>query len=107
VSEARIFRGQAGYLGSEQQLLADAAVDIFLRSDLRPILQNLGNRGYRAVASRSRHPRRQAAAYARHLGATGLTLYDDVIGFFSPQAEGKSAIFPVALGNARNKTRGD
>jgi len=31
------FRDQAGYLGLEQQLPADAAVDIFFLADLRPI----------------------------------------------------------------------
>src|SRR5207245_4221664 len=43
------FRVQAGYLGLEQSLPADAAVDIFFLADLRPILQRFGNRGYRAV----------------------------------------------------------
>jgi hypothetical protein len=45
------------------------------------------------------------AAYAQGLGATGLTFYDDeVTRFFSPHAEGKSAIFLVALGHtARRK----
>ena len=38
----------------------------------------------------------------RHrFGATGLTFYDDeVTRFFSPHAEGKSAIFLVALGKS-------
>jgi hypothetical protein len=40
-------------------------------------------------------------AYAQHLGATGLTFYDDdVTHFFSPHAEGKSAIFLVAVGKS-------
>jgi hypothetical protein len=40
-------------------------------------------------------------AYALRLGATGLTFFDDdVIRFFSPHAEGKSAIFLVAVGNS-------
>jgi len=39
------------------------------------------------------------------MGATGLTFYDDdVTRFFSPHAEGKSAIFLVAVGKgARQK----
>jgi hypothetical protein len=41
------------------------------------------------------------AAYALRLGATGLTFYDDdVVRFFSPHAEGKSAIFLVAIGHS-------
>jgi nitroreductase len=39
------------------------------------------------------------AVYAQHLGATGLTFFDDdVIEFFSPQAKRKSAIFLLAIG---------
>jgi SagB-type dehydrogenase family enzyme len=97
------FRDQAGYLGLEQQLPADAAVDIFFLADLRPILQRFGNRGYRAVQLEAGILGGKAylAAYAQHLGATGLTFYDDdVIRFFSPHAEGKSAIFLVAIGKS-------
>jgi SagB-type dehydrogenase family enzyme len=101
------FRAQAGYLGLEQQLPADAAVDIFFLADLRPILQHFGNRGYRAVQLEAGiiGGKLYLAAYAQRLGATGLTFYDDdVIRFFSPHAEGKSAIFLVAVGtSARQK----
>jgi SagB-type dehydrogenase family enzyme len=97
------FRDQAGYLGLEQQLPADAAVDIFFLADLRLIFNRFGNRGYRAVQFEAGilGGKLYLAAYAQHLGATGLTFYDDdVIRFFSPHAEGKSAIFLVALGNS-------
>ena len=40
------------------------------------------------------------AAYAQHLGAS-LTFYDDeVVRFFSPHAESKSAILLVAVGRS-------
>jgi SagB-type dehydrogenase family enzyme len=97
------FRDQAGYLGLEQQLPADAAVDIFLLADLRPIFDRLGNRGYRAVQLEAGilGGKLYLAAYAQRLGATGLTFYDDdVTRFFSPHAEGKSAIFLVAVGHS-------
>jgi SagB-type dehydrogenase family enzyme len=97
------FRDVAGYLGLEQQLPADAAVDIFFLADLRPILQRFGNRGYRAVQLEAGilGGKCYLAAYAQRLGATGLTFYDDdVTRFFSPHAEGKSAIFLVALGHS-------
>ncbi len=97
------FRDQAGYLGLEQQLPADAAVDIFFLANLRPILQRFGNRGYRAVQLEAGilGGKLYLAAYAQRLGATGLTFYDDdVTRFFSPHAEGKSAIFLVAIGNS-------
>jgi len=97
------FRKQAGYLGLEQQLPADAAVDIFFLADLPPILDHLGNRGYRAVQLEAGllGGKLYLAAYAQRLGATGLTFYDDDVSrFFSPHAEGKSAIFLVAVGHS-------
>jgi nitroreductase len=78
-------------------------VDIFFLADLQPILQRFGNRGYRAVQLEAGilGGKLYLAAYAQGLGATGLTFYDDdVTQFFSPNAEGKSAIFLVALGNS-------
>jgi SagB-type dehydrogenase family enzyme len=100
------FRDQAGYLGLEQQLPADSAVDIFFLADLQAIFDHLGNRGYRAVQLEAGilGGKLYLAAYAQRLGATGLTFYDnDVIHFFSPHAEGKSAIFLVALGNSAKR----
>jgi hypothetical protein len=73
----------AGHLGLDQELPADAAVDIFFLADL-----------YRAVQLEAGiiGGRLYLAAYAQRLGATGLTFYDDeVTRFFSPHAEGKSA----------------
>src|ERR1700682_5233959 len=100
------FRADAGYLGLEQELPADAAGDIFFLADLRPILQRFGNRGYRAVQLEAGilGGKLYLAAYAQRLGATGLTFFDDdVTRFFSPHAEGKSAIFLVALGNSAKR----
>jgi SagB-type dehydrogenase family enzyme len=97
------FRADAGYLGLQQALPADAAVDIFFLADLRPILQRFGNRGYRAVQLEAGilGGKLYLAAYAQRLGATGLTFFDeDVTRFFSPHAAGKSAIFLVALGHS-------
>ena len=97
------FRADAGYLGLGQELPADAAVAIFFLADLRPILQRFGNRSYRAVQLEAGilGGKLYLAAYAQRLGATGLTFFDDdVTRFFSPHAEGKSAIFLVALGHS-------
>jgi SagB-type dehydrogenase family enzyme len=97
------FRDQAGYLGLEQRLPADAAVDIFFLADLKPIFDRFGNRGYRAVQLEAGilGGKLYLAAYAQRLGATGLTFYDDdVTRFFSPHAEGKSAIFLIAVGES-------
>jgi SagB-type dehydrogenase family enzyme len=95
------FRAAAHHLGLEQELPADACVDIFFLADLEQILQRYGNRGYRAVQLEAGAigGRIYLAAYAQHLGATGLTFFDDdVVNFFSPHAKGKSAIFLVAIG---------
>jgi SagB-type dehydrogenase family enzyme len=95
------FRAEAGYLGLQQELPADACVDIFFLADLKRILERYGNRGYRAVQLEAGAigGRMYIATYAQRLGATGLTFFDDdVIQFFSPHAEGKSAIFLLAIG---------
>jgi SagB-type dehydrogenase family enzyme len=95
------FRNDAHHLGLEQQLPADACVDIFFLADLQLILERYGNRGYRAVQLEAGAigGKMYLAAYAQRLGATGLTFFDDdVINFFSPHAKGKSAIFLLAIG---------
>jgi SagB-type dehydrogenase family enzyme len=97
------FRAEAHHLGLEQELPADACVDIFFLADLGRILERYGNRGYRAVQLEAGAVggRMYLAAYAQHLGATGLTFFDDdVINFFSPHAKGKSAIFLLAIGKS-------
>ncbi len=95
------FRVEAYRLGLEQELPSDACVDIFFLADLKGILERYGNRGYRAVhlEAGAIGGRMYLAAYAQHLGATGLTFFDDdVIKFFSPHAKDKSAIFLLAIG---------
>ena len=95
------FRAEAHHLGLEQELPADACVDIFFLADLKRILEGYGNRGYRAVQLEAGAigGRMYLGAYAQRLGATGLTFFDDdVINFFSPHAKGKSAILLLALG---------
>ena len=97
------FRDKAGYLGLEQQIPADAAVDVFFLTDLKKILERYGNRGYRAMQLEAGivGGKLYLAAYAQKLGCSGLTFYDDdVVSFFSPHARGKSAIFLVALGRS-------
>jgi SagB-type dehydrogenase family enzyme len=95
------FRAEAYHLGLEQELPADACVDIFFLADLERILERYGNRGYRAVQLEAGAigGKMYLAAYAQRLGATGLTFFDDdVTKFFSPHAKGKSAIFLLAIG---------
>ncbi|MEY2411637.1 MAG: hypothetical protein QOD84_243 [Acidobacteriaceae bacterium] len=95
------FRVEAHHLGLEQDLPADACVDIFFLADLKRILERYGNRGYRAVQLEAGAigGKIYLAAYAQHMGATGLTFFDDdVVNFFSPHAKDKSAIFLLAIG---------
>jgi SagB-type dehydrogenase family enzyme len=99
--EAGDFRDRAAFLALEQQLAGDAAVAVFFLADLNRWLGRFGDRGYRAVQLEAGilGGKMYLAAYALGLGATGLTFYDDeVIQFFSPHAEVKSAIFLTAIG---------
>ena len=95
------YRQQAGHLGLDQTLSADASADFFFMTDLNPILERFGNRGYRLAQldASITAGKIYLAAYAQRLGASGLTFYDDeVTGFFSPHAAGNSVMFLVALG---------
>jgi len=95
------FRREAGHLGLGQELPADASVDIFCLANLPPILERFGNRGYRAAQLEAAiiGGKCYLAAYGQHLGATGLTFFDDdVTTFFSPHAAGKSVMFLTAIG---------
>ena len=97
------FRSQAGHLGLDQELPADASVDIFFLTALDPVLQRHGNRGYRAAQMEAAimGGKLYLSAYAQRFGASGLTFYDDdVTDFFSPHAAGKSVMFLVALGRS-------
>jgi SagB-type dehydrogenase family enzyme len=97
----------AGFLALHQDLAADASVDIFFLADLEPILESLGNRGYRAAQldAAISAGRIYLAAYALGIGASGLTFFDDaVVDFFSPSAAGKSVMFLIAMGKKRRKS---
>jgi SagB-type dehydrogenase family enzyme len=102
------FRREAGYLGLGQELPADASVNIYFLSNLKPILARLGNRGYRVAQldAAIRGGKCYLASYALGLGATGLTFFDDeAADFFSPGASGKDVMFLVAIGRGRKAAR--
>ena len=95
------FSERASYLSLDQDLGGDASVTVFFMADLKPLLERLGNRAYRAAQMEAGiiGGRAYLAAYAMKRGATGLTFYDDdVTQFFSPHAAGKSCIFELAIG---------
>ncbi|MFQ6026705.1 MAG: SagB/ThcOx family dehydrogenase [Dehalococcoidia bacterium] len=102
------FREEAGHLGFEQALPADASAVAFFMADLDRVLEQFGNRGYRTAQLEAGilGGRLYLCAHALGLGASGLTFYDeDVTNFFSPHARGKSAMFVVPLGRTGRPNR--
>ena len=98
------FREQAQRLAVNQGYAADAHVDAYYLTNLDPVLAQYGNRGYRlaqlepAVYAGKLH----LGTHALGLGAVGSTSFDDeVVDFFSPQAEGSSYMFVVVFGKRK------
>lgn len=97
------FRREAGHLCLEQGLGIEASVVVFFLADLERILERYGNRGYGAAQLEAGivGGKTYLCAYALGLGATGTTFYDDdVTAFFSSHAQGKAALFAVAIGKS-------
>lgn len=97
-------RREAAYLSLGQSLAGDAAVNAYWLIDL----QQLDDRGYRAaqLSAAIEGGKLYLAAYSLHLGATGLTFFDDdVVRQFSPHAAGKSVMFLTAAGMPSRRTR--
>jgi len=95
------FRHVSGNLGLNQDLPYDASVTIFFMTDLKKVLGQFGNRGYRVAQLDAAITGGKAylASYALGLGATGLTFYDDAVtNFFSPHAINKESMFLIAIG---------
>lgn len=104
------FRQQAGHLGFEQALPADASAVAFFTADLARILEKYGNRGYRAAQLEAGilGGKLYLSAHSLGLGASGLTFYDDAVThFFSPHAAGQSPMFVIPIGKtaAQNRVR--
>ena len=98
------FREQAQRLAVNQAYAADAHVNAYYLTNLDPVLAHYGNRGYRlaqlepAIYAGKLH----LGTHALGLGAVGSTSFDDeVVDFFSPQAEGSSYMFVVVFGKRR------
>jgi nitroreductase len=101
------FRHQAGYLVLEQFLGACAGATTFAMADLDAVLDRHGNRGYRAVQLEAgiRVGRVYLAAFARGLGATASTFYDDDVTAFLAPDEGLSPMLCAAVGSLPNPSR--
>jgi SagB-type dehydrogenase family enzyme len=102
----KVSRQASGYLCLGQSLFSQASAVLFLMSDLKRVLETLGNRGYRAsqfeagiIAGKV-----YLAAYAQGIGASGSTFFDDAVTeFFSPHAENKSTMIAVGIGKPAYK----
>ena len=102
----KVSREMSGYLCLGQSLFSQASAVLFLMSDLKIVLEALGNRGYRAsqfeagiIAGKI-----YLAAYAQGIGASGSTFFDDAVTeFFSPHAENKSTMIAVGIGKPAYK----
>jgi hypothetical protein len=94
------FRRQAAYLVLEQPLGAFAAAVMFAMADLDSVLDRHGNRGYRAAQLEAgiRVGRVYLGAFARGLGATASTFYDDDVTSFLAPEERLSPMLCAAVG---------
>jgi SagB-type dehydrogenase family enzyme len=97
-------RAASTFLCLDQALGGTSSATVFFLSDLAPVLERWGNRGYRVANLEAGliGGRLYLGAYAQRFGASGLTFYDRaVVDFFSPHAAGKDALFVTALGRSR------
>ena len=104
------FHDEAGHLGFEQALPADAAAVFFFMGDIENITDRCGSRGYRIAQMESGilGGNLYLGMHSLNFGATGLTFYDDdVTKFFSPHAQNKSPLFvvPVGIKHRQNMVR--
>jgi SagB-type dehydrogenase family enzyme len=101
------FRAQAAHLAMDPGYAADAHVNSYYLTDLGPVLERYGNRGYRVAQLEAAlyAGRLHLAAHALGLAAVGSTSLDDeVIEFFSPRAVGSSYMFVTVFGAKRRRT---
>jgi SagB-type dehydrogenase family enzyme len=101
-------RRETAHLCLDQPLGGAAAATIFFTADLDRIVPALGDRGYRVAQLDAgiRAGRLSLGAYARGLGATGLTFYDDEVRDFLRTSD--EPMMCVAIGvDARRALRRD
>jgi hypothetical protein len=101
-----VSRRETAHLCLDQPLGGRAAATTFFTADLDRVLSALGDRGYRVAQLDAgiRAGRLSLGAYARRLGATGLTFYDDEVRDFL--RTGDEPMMCVAIGvDARRALR--
>lgn len=100
-------RAGAARIAYGQDYASDVQVNVYALTDLAPVLDRYGNRGYRLAQLDAAifAGKLQLAAHALGLGAVGSTSVDDeVTAFFSPHAAGKGFMFVAVFGNRRRPT---
>jgi nitroreductase family protein len=101
------FRRRAAYLLLEQAHGALAAATVFAMAHLDAVLERHGNRGYRAAQLEAgiRIGRVYLVAFARGLGATASTFYDDDVTAFLAPEEQLSPMLAAAVGRRRTRAQ--
>jgi SagB-type dehydrogenase family enzyme len=97
-------RAAAARLACDQGYAGDAHLNAYALTDLAPVLEHFGDRGYRVAQLEAAlfGAKLQLAAHALGLGAVGSTSYDDeVTAYFSPHAANKSFMFVAVFGIRR------
>jgi hypothetical protein len=102
------FRQQAERLALWQGYAANAHVNSYYLTDLGPVLERYGNRGYRlAQLECSLYAGKlHMGTHVLGLGAVGSTSFDDeVVEFFSPHAAHKDYMFITVFGKRRRRAQ--
>jgi SagB-type dehydrogenase family enzyme len=100
-------RAETARLACGQAYAADAHVNVYTLTDLAPVLERYGNRGYRLAQLEAAlfAGKVQLAAHALGLGTVGSTSDDDAVtALFSPHAAGKRFMFVAVFGHRRRAT---
>jgi SagB-type dehydrogenase family enzyme len=102
-----VSRRRTAHLCLDQLHGGNAAATVFFTADLDRVLGTLGGRGYRAAQLDAgiRSGRTSLAAYARGLGATGLTFYDDEVRDFLSTEEEPMMCVAVGIDAYRPRLR--
>jgi hypothetical protein len=103
-----VSRRETARICLEQPLGGNAAATLFFTADLDRLLAVLGGRGYRAAQLDAgiRAGRTSLGAYARGLGATGLTFYDDEVSRYLGTEEEPMMCVAVGIDANRPSLRG-
>ncbi len=104
---AGTFRSQAQRLAVGQEAPGDAHVNSYYLTELDPVLERYGNRGYRVAQLEAAlsGSRLHLGTHALGLGAVGSTSLDDeVVEFFTPGAARASYMFVVVFGKRRRRS---